>query len=428
MTSSTTAHTQLLHSLFEAALDVAQPNRCVPRHMPSPVAGRTIVIGAGKASAAMAQSFEQNWKGELSGLVVTRYGYAVPCEQINIVEAAHPIPDENGLNAAQAMLDLVSNLTDQDQVVVLISGGGSALLPLPYEDMTLKEKQDVNNALLRCGANIVEINTVRRHLSKIKGGRLAAACYPAKVTTLLISDVPGDDLSAIASGPTIADSTTCLDALAILDKYQIAINDRIREQLLKGTYESIKPNDERLALATTKLIATPQMALEAAAKRAQELGINSLILGDSIEGEAKEVAKVMAGITRQVRTFGQPIKPPCLLLSGGETTVTLSGNGVGGRNVEFLLALAIQLQGQSGISAIACDTDGVDGAADIAGAIITEQIFKVNGLGQMLIIAIQGGDLPVVQSLTFIFAVLIVGFNIVADIMYGILDPRVVYN
>ena len=372
MTSSTIAHTQLLHSLFEAALDVAQPNRCVPRHMPSPVAGRTIVIGAGKASAAMAQSFEQNWKGELSGLVVTRYGYAVPCEQINIVEAAHPIPDENGLNAAQAMLDLVSNLTDQDQVVVLISGGGSALLPLPYEDMTLKEKQDVNNALLRCGANIVEINTVRRHLSKIKGGRLAAACYPAKVTTLLISDVPGDDLSAIASGPTIADSTTCLDALAILDKYQIAINDRIREQLLKGTYESIKPNDERLALATTKLIATPQMALEAAAKRAQELGINSLILGDSIEGEAKEVAKVMAGITRQVRTFGQPIKPPCLLLSGGETTVTLSGNGVGGRNVEFLLALAIQLQGQSGISAIACDTDGVDGAADIAGAIITE--------------------------------------------------------
>jgi len=372
MTSSTTAHTQLLHSLFEAALDVAQPNRCVPRHMPSPVAGRTIVIGAGKASAAMAQSFEQNWKGELSGLVVTRYGYAVPCEQINIIEAAHPIPDESGLNAAQAMLDLVSNLTDQDQVVVLISGGGSALLPLPYEDMTLKEKQDVNNALLRCGANIVEINTVRRHLSKIKGGRLAAACYPAKVTTLLISDVPGDDLSAIASGPTIADSTTCLDALAILDKYQIAINDRIREQLLKGTYESIKPNDERLALATTKLIATPQMALEAAAKRAQELGINSLILGDSIEGEAKEVAKVMAGITRQVRTFGQPIKPPCLLLSGGETTVTLSGNGVGGRNVEFLLALAIQLQGQSGISAIACDTDGVDGAADIAGAIITE--------------------------------------------------------
>ena len=372
MTSSTTAHTQLLHSLFEAALDVAQPNRCVPRHMPSPVAGRTIVIGAGKASAAMAQSFEQNWKGELSGLVVTRYGYAVPCEQINIVEAAPPIPDENGLNAAQAMLDLVSNLTDQDQVVVLISGGGSALLPLPYEDMTLKEKQDVNNALLRCGANIVEINTVRRHLSKIKGGRLAAACYPAKVTTLLISDVPGDDLSAIASGPTIADSTTCLDALAILDKYQIAINDRIREQLLKGTYESIKPNDERLALATTKLIATPQMALEAAAKRAQELGINSLILGDSVEGEAKEVAKVMAGITRQVRTFGQPIKPPCLLLSGGETTVTLSGNGVGGRNVEFLLALAIQLQGQSGISAIACDTDGVDGAADIAGAIITE--------------------------------------------------------
>lgn len=372
MTSSTTAHTQLLHSLFEAALDVAQPHRCVPRHMPCPVAGRTIVIGAGKASAAMAQAFEQNFKGELSGLVVTRYGYAVPCEKIDIVEAAHPVPDENGLKAAKEILQRVSGLTEQDQVVVLISGGGSALMPLPHDEISLAEKQVINSALLKSGANIIEMNTVRRHLSQIKGGGLAAACYPAKVTTLLISDVPGDDLPSIASGPTVGDETTCQDALQIIDKYEIEISNVIREKLQHGDFESIKPDDYRLANCRTKLIATPQMALEAAAKRAQELGIKCLILGDSIEGEAKEVAKVMAGIARQVRHFEQPIKPPCLLLSGGETTVNLKGQGIGGPNVEFLLSLAIELKGAQGISAIACDTDGVDGGAEIAGAMITE--------------------------------------------------------
>lgn len=373
MTSSTTAHTQLLHSLFEAALDVAQPHRCVPRHMPCPVKGKTIVIGAGKASAAMAQAFEQNWTGgEVSGLVVTRYGYAVPCQHIDIVEAAHPVPDANGLTAAQDILQRVAHLTEADQVVVLISGGGSALLPLPYDEISLSDKQTINSALLKSGANIIEMNTVRRHLSQIKGGRLAAACFPAKVTTLLISDVPGDDLSSIASGPTVADHTTCLDALAVIDKYQIDISKTVRQKLEQSAYESIKPNDPRIKNTVTKLIATPQMALEAAAKRAKELGIHSMILGDSIEGEAKEVGKVMAGIARQVRTFGQPIKPPCLLLSGGETTVTIKGDGVGGRNVEFLLSLAIELQGQPGISAIACDTDGVDGGAEIAGAMITE--------------------------------------------------------
>lgn len=372
MTSSTTAHTQLLHSLFEVALDAAHPHHCVPRHIPCPVAGRTIVIGAGKASAAMAQAFEQNFKGELSGLVVTRYGYAVPCEHIDIVEAAHPVPDENGLNAAREILHRISDLTDQDQVIVLISGGGSALMPLPYDEISLPEVQVINSALLKSGANIIEINTVRRHLSQLKGGGLAAACYPAKVTTLLISDVPGNDLSAIASGPTVGDPSTCQDALQIIDKYAIEISNRVREKLEQGAYESVKPDDYRLENCVTKLIATPQMALEAAAKHAQELGIKSLILGDSIEGEAKEVGKVMAGIARQVRHFEQPIKPPCLLLSGGETTVTLTGNGIGGRNVEFLLSLAIELQGQHGISAIACDTDGVDGSAEIAGAMITE--------------------------------------------------------
>ncbi|CUB02254.1 glycerate kinase type-2 family protein [Marinomonas fungiae] len=372
MTSSTTAHTQLLHSLFEAAIDATQPHRCVPIHMPCPVAGRTIVVGAGKASAAMAQAFEQNYKGEISGLVVTRYGYAVPCEKIDIVEAAHPVPDENGLKAAQQILQRVSDLTEQDQVVVLLSGGGSALMPLPHDEISLQENQVIHSALLKSGASIIEVNTVRRHLSQLKGGGLAAACYPAKVTTLLISDVPGNDLATIASGPTVGDPTTCEDALRIIDKYAIEISNVIREKLEQGLYESIKPRDYRLERCVTKLIATPQMALEAAAKRAQELGIKCLILGDSIAGEAKEVAKVMAGITRQVRHFEQPIKPPCILLSGGETTVTLKGNGVGGRNVEFLLSLAIELEGQPGISAIACDTDGVDGSADIAGAMITE--------------------------------------------------------
>lgn len=372
MTSSTTAHTQLLHSLFEAAIDATQPHRCVPIHMPCPVAGRTIVVGAGKASAAMAQAFEQNYKGEISGLVVTRYGYAVPCEKIDIFEAAHPVPDENGLKAAQQILQRVSDLTEQDQVVVLLSGGGSALMPLPHDEISLQENQVIHSALLKSGASIIEVNTVRRHLSQLKGGGLAAACYPAKVTTLLISDVPGNDLATIASGPTVGDPTTCEDALRIIDKYAIEISNVIREKLEQGLYESIKPGDYRLERCVTKLIATPQMALEAAAKRAQELGIKCLILGDSIAGEAKEVAKVMAGITRQVRHFEQPIKPPCILLSGGETTVTLKGNGVGGRNVEFLLSLAIELEGQPGISAIACDTDGVDGSADIAGAMITE--------------------------------------------------------
>ncbi|SBS30381.1 Putative hydroxypyruvate reductase [Marinomonas aquimarina] len=372
MTSSTTAHTQLLHSLFEAALDVVHPHRCVPRHMPCPAAGRTIVIGAGKASAAMAQAFEQNFRGEVSGLVVTRYGYAVPCEKIDIIEAAHPVPDENGLRAAKAILQRVTGLTEQDQVVVLISGGGSALMPLPYDEISLLEKQVIHSALLKSGANIIEMNTVRRHLSQLKGGGLAAACYPAKVTTLIMSDVPGNALSAIASGPTVGDTTTCQDALEIIDRYAIEISNVVREKLEKGAYETLFPEDHRLAHCTNKLIATPQMALEAAAKRAQELGIKSLILGDSIEGEAKEAGKVMAGIARQVRHFEQPIKPPCLLLSGGETTVTVKGQGVGGPNVEFLLSLAIELQGAHGISAIACDTDGVDGTAEIAGAMITE--------------------------------------------------------
>jgi len=358
----------LLGRMFRAAVDAAQPARRIPACLPAPPKGRTIVIGAGKASGAMAQALERHWPGPLSGLVVTRYGYAVPCERITIVEAAHPVPDAAGLDAAQRMLATVRDLSPDDLVICLISGGGSALLPLPGEGVTLEDKQAINRALLACGASITEMNCVRRHLSAIKGGRLAAACHPARVVNLLISDVPGDDPIDIASGPTVADPTTCLDALAIIRRYGIALPAGARRLLESGEGESVKPGDPRLAQVTTRIIASPQMALEAAAAVARKAGITPLILGDSIEGEAREVARVMAGIALQARRHGQPLAAPCVLLSGGETTVTLRGQGRGGRNVEFLLALALALNGAPGIHALVADTDGVDGAEEVAGA------------------------------------------------------------
>jgi glycerate 2-kinase len=357
----------LLRQMFDAAVEAAQSSHCLPPHLPAPPTGRTLVIGAGKASAEMARVLEQNWAGELSGLVVTRYGYAVPCERIEIVEAAHPVPDEAGMNAARRILGLVAGLTADDLVICLISGGGSSLLVLPSDDLQLADKQEINKALLKSGATIGEMNCVRRHLSAIKGGRLAAACFPARVVTLLISDVPGDDPSDIASGPTTADRTTCLDALAILRRYAIAVPDKIKALLESGRGESVKPGDARLANSETRMIATPQMALEAAAKVARAAGVPAYILGDSIEGEARDVGVVMAGIALQVARHGQPFTPPCILLSGGETTVTVRGDGRGGRNVEFLLSLGVALNGQAGIHAIACDTDGVDGQEEIAG-------------------------------------------------------------
>jgi glycerate 2-kinase len=330
-----------------------------------------IVIGAGKASAAMAQAVEQNWPGTLSGLVVTRYGYAVPSTQIEIVEAAHPVPDAAGMHAAQRMLELVGHLSPDDMVLCLISGGGSALLPLPAQGLTLDLKQNLSRALLASGATISEINCVRRHLSAIKGGRLGAACYPAQVLTLLISDVPGDRPVDIASGPTVADPTTCADALSIVRRYGIALPQAVLELLESGRGESVKPGDPRLARARTLTIATPQMALEAAAAVARDAGIAVHILSDAIEGEAKEVAKVFAGIARQVAERNQPFAAPCILLSGGETTVTVRGSGRGGRNVEYLLSLAIALEGHGRIHALAGDTDGVDGQEEIAGAYLS---------------------------------------------------------
>jgi hydroxypyruvate reductase len=360
-----------LRGLFDAAVAAADPALCVPKHLPPRPRGRTLVVGAGKAAAAMAKAVEDHWQGPLEGLVVTRYGHRVPTRMIEVVEAAHPVPDAAGEAGARRILDLVATLGPDDLALCLISGGGSALLALPGEGLTLADKQAVNAALLRSGATIQEMNCVRRHLSAIKGGRLAAACA-APMVTLLISDVPGDSPMDIASGPTVADPTTCADAIAIVDRHAIELPPAARQRLETGAGETVKPGDPRLARTSLATIATPQMALEAAAAKARAAGVTPYILGDAIEGEARDVGKVLGAIALQVAARGQPVAAPCVLLSGGETTVTLRGltTGVGGRNVEFLLSLALTLDGRAGIHALAGDTDGVDGAAEVAGALL----------------------------------------------------------
>ncbi|WP_051591744.1 glycerate kinase [Cupriavidus sp. SK-4] len=357
--------------MFDAAVAAAQPARTLARHLPPPPRGRTVFIGAGKASAAMAGALEAAWPGPLEGLVVTRYGYAVPCSRIEIVEAAHPVPDDAGLAASQRMLAMVAGLAEDDLVICLVSGGGSSLLPLPLAGITLDDKQRVNRALLKSGATISEMNCVRRHLSAIKGGRLAAACHPARVLNLLISDVPGDDPIDIASGPTVPDPTTRADALAIVKRYAIDLPPNVMAVLASDAAETLKPGDPRLPRIRTEFIATPRLALEAAAQVGRDAGFAVHMLGDAIEGEARDVGKVMGGIALAATRHGQPFAAPCVLLSGGETTVTVRGAGRGGRNVEFLLSLALTLRGESGIHAIAGDTDGVDGQEEIAGAVIS---------------------------------------------------------
>jgi hydroxypyruvate reductase len=357
--------------MFDAAVASARPAHAVPQNLPDPPRGRTLVVGAGKASAAMARALESCWPGALTGIVVTRYGHAVTCERIEVVEAAHPVPDDAGVAAARRILASVEGLTHDDLVVALISGGGSSLLALPAHGVSLADKQQVNRALLASGATIGEINCVRRHLSAIKGGRLAAACHPARVITLAISDVPGDDPVDIASGPTVADPTTIADARDVLRKYGVDAPASVRTLLENPAAESVKPGDPRLARAEYRIIATPQKALETAAGVARAAGVLPVILSDSIEGEARDVGKVLAAIARQAALHAQPARAPCVLLSGGETTVTVHGNGRGGRNVECLLSLVVALQGRSGIYALAADTDGVDGIEEIAGAIAT---------------------------------------------------------
>lgn len=370
--------------MFAAAVSAAQPEKTIPLHLPPPPKGKTVVIGAGKASAEMARVFELHWPGpkeKLSGLVVTRYDYAVQCEQIEIAEAAHPVPDQAGELAAGRILKTVSNLSADDLVVCLISGGGSSLLSLPAPGLTLEDKQALNRALLKSGANIKEMNCVRKHLSAIKGGRLAVAAYPAKLVSLLISDVPDDDPDVIASGPTVCDPTTYNDALEIVNKYNITEPASTIEHLKSGAAavhtdddrysETPKTDDSKLENASAVLIATPQMSLQAAAEVAARNGITPVILGDSIEGESSQVAAVHAGIAKQVVRHQQPVPRPCVLLSGGETTVTVKGTGRGGRNAEFSLALAIALNELPGVYSLAADTDGIDGSEDNAGCLVT---------------------------------------------------------
>ncbi|MEI8326475.1 MAG: glycerate kinase [Betaproteobacteria bacterium] len=366
----------LLRAMFDAAIGAAQPALCLPPHLPHPPRGRTIVIGAGKASAAMARALEDHWAGPLEGVVVTRYGYAVPCQRIEIVQAAHPVPDAAGLRACARIRALVSGCSSDDLVIALISGGGSSLLVSPGAGLTLADKQAVNAALLKSGASISEMNCVRRHLSGIKGGRLGAACHPAQLLTLLISDVPGDNPVDIASGPTVADPSTCPEALAIIERYSIELPEAARALLTSGQGESVKPGDPRLNGIQTRIITAPQMALEAAAKVARAAGITPYILSDSMEGEARDIGKAHAAVARQVAKLGQPFQAPCVLLSGGETTVTIRGQGRGGRIVEFLLSLAIALDGLPGVHALAGDTDGVDGMEEIAGACLTPDTLK----------------------------------------------------
>jgi glycerate 2-kinase len=356
--------------MFRAAVDAALPDKVMQHFMPERPKGRTIVIGAGKASAAMAQAFEKNWAYPVEGLVVTRAGHAVPCEKIEIVEASHPVPDARGLQAAERILKMVQGLSKDDLVVALISGGGSALLSLPIEGVTPEEKRAVNKALLASGAPIGEMNCIRKHLSRIKGGRLAVAAAPARVLTLAISDVPGDDLASVASGPTVPDPTTFEDAQTIVKKYDLQLPASVMAHLKAARHETPKPGNKYFVNAQAHCIASPQMSLMAAADVSRKAGYEPLILGDALEGEARDVGTVLAGIALQAARFGQPAKPPCAIISGGETTVTVRGNGTGGRNVELLLSMALKLHGNADIHALAADTDGIDGGAEVAGALI----------------------------------------------------------
>jgi hydroxypyruvate reductase len=372
----------LLRATFDAAVGAAQPGACLPRFLPAAPRGRTIVVGAGKAAASMALAVDRNWKGDLSGTVVTAAGCSADCPRIEVLESGHPLPMAAGQLAAERILQRVSGLGPEDLVICLVSGGGSALMPLPAHGLDLEGKQLITRALLRSGATISEMNCVRRHLSRIKGGRLGAACHPARLVTLAISDVPGDHPLDIASGPTVEDPTTCADALAVLERYRVEIPPRVREELRAGRWESVKPGDARLARSEFQLVATPQQSLEAAAALARAQGVAALILSDRMEGEARDVGRDMAALALATARGEGPVRPPCLLLSGGETTVTLRGNGRGGRNVEFLLAFGRALGEAGGVWALACDTDGVDGTEPIAGAAWTpDTLVRAASLG-----------------------------------------------
>ena len=361
---------QFLIDMFMTAVDAVSADKCLPPFIPGPPAdGRTIVVGAGKAAAAMAKTLEDNWTGPISGLVITRYGHAVPTKYIEVVQASHPIPDEEGLSATLRILELVQGLNEKDLVICLMSGGGSALLTLPAAGMTFEQKQDISRALLTSGATIADINCVRKHLSDIKGGRLALACAPARVVTLMISDIPGDEPHLIASGPTLPDPTTSGQALDVLRAYRIEIPDNVRKHLQNGSWETPKPGDVRFEGNESHIVAKAEDALRAAENFVRSAGITPWTLSDSLEGTTGNIAKLHADIVRDVLLNQTPFASPGVILSGGEATVSVRGTGKGGRNTEFLLGLAIALERMPDVYAIACDTDGIDGQGDNAGAV-----------------------------------------------------------
>jgi glycerate 2-kinase len=373
---------ELLRGFLDVAIAAADPMRCVGHHLPKPPKGRTIVVGAGKAAASMARALELSWPKPLSGMVVTRYGHAVDTLCIEVVEAAHPVPDEQGDRAARTILKMVSNLSEDDLVICLLSGGGSALLASPLGGVPLCDLQKLNWLLLQSGASITEMNCIRRQIGALSGGRLAAASYPARMVSLLISDVPGDDPCDIASGPTVGDPDDADRALTILRRLNLRAPPSIEALLSEGRYPSVRPGDIRLSRSSAKIISAPQMSLEAAANAVRSAGLKPYILSDRLEGEARHVGTALAGLAMQVIDHGQPFDAPCVLLSGGETTVTGGANGYGGRNTEFLLAFGLALPANTPVAALAADTDGIDGSGQIAGGIwLPDTMCRANELG-----------------------------------------------
>ena len=384
-----------LVSLFDAAVAAADPGITIREHLPARPTGRTIVVGAGKGAAQMAAAFEKAWDGPLEGTVVTRYGYAAPCERIEVIEAAHPVPDKAGLAAARRLIERVSGLSEDDLVVALICGGGSALLPAPAGSLTLDDEIAVNRALLASGAPIAAMNAVRKHVSAIKGGRLAAAAYPARVVSLVVSDIPGDDPALVASGPTVPDATTRDDALAIVAAYAMKLPAAVMAHLASPGADAPRPDDPRFARNSVAVIASAAQSLEAAAVAAKAQGIEAAILSDSIEGEARDVGSVHAAIAREVAAKDRPFSKPLVILSGGETTVTLrgKGGGKGGRNSEFLLSFALGIDGVAGVEALAADTDGIDGSEDNAGAFADgTSVSRMRAVGVDAKAALGGND------------------------------------
>ena len=383
----------LLEQLYGAALAAADPLRVLPAHLPPKPAGRTVVVGVGKAAAAMAQALEAHWDGPLTGVVAVPRGATLPLTSIRQVEASHPVPDASSVAAGRALMQAVAGLAPDDLVIALISGGGSALCALPLDGVSLEEKRGITDALLRRGATIREINTVRKHLSAIKGGRLAVQAWPARVATLLISDIPGDEAALIASAPTLPDASTCAQALAVLRRHGVALSDGLAAALACGALESPKPGDARFAGHTHAIVACAQDGLEAAASLARARGWPVHILSDAMEGNAADLALVHAAIARQVRRHGQPFTAPCIVLSGGEATVTLKGQGRGGRNTEFALALAIALDGAPGVYALSAGTDGLDGSGAAAGACIDPgTLGRARGRGLDAAASLQDND------------------------------------